>query len=105
MREFAVAILGATLLWTASAGATGCRDWDRASPATKTAIVESMIHSAISGQRGREYQVNQGQTERCLRRLAQDIEFDLDDACADFGSTGMQALNHVFKNYIWSCIH
>ena len=54
MREFAVAVLGAALLWAAPAGATNCRDWERAYPAAKTEIVEDMIESAISGQKGRQ---------------------------------------------------
>jgi hypothetical protein len=107
MREFAVAavaVLGATLLLAAPAGAADCRDWERASPERQTAIVDNMIHSAISGQRGREFQVNRGQIERCLQRLAQDIGYDFDDACSDSGSAGMQALNIIFKDYIWSCV-
>ncbi len=107
MRRFAVAavaVLGTTLLWAAPAGAIGCRDWDRASPARKTALVENMIHSAISGNRGREYQVNRGQIERCLQRSAQNMGYDFDDACADGRSAGMQALNNIFKHYVWSCV-
>ncbi len=114
MRQFAVtaevavaalAVLGATLFWAAPAGAVNCRDWDRASPARKTALVENMISSAISGNRGREYQVNRGQIERCLQRSAQNIGYDFDEACADARSAGRQALNNIFKNYIWSCVN
>jgi hypothetical protein len=104
MRELAVAVLGATLLLAAPAGATNCPDWERASPSKQTAIVENMIHSAVSGQRGREYQVNRGQIERCLLGLARDIGYDFDDACSDSGSAGMQALNNILKDYIWSCV-
>jgi hypothetical protein len=107
MRRFAVAavaVLGTTLLWAAPAGAIGCRDWDRASPARKTALVENMIGSAISGNKGREYQVNRGQIERCLQRSAQNIGYEFDDACADSRSAGMQALNNIFKHYVWSCV-
>ncbi len=103
-RRSVVAILAATLLWVAPAGATNCRDWDRASPAKKDAIVDNMISSAISGQRGRSYQVNRGQIERCLQRSAQNISYDFDDACANGRTAGMQALNTIFKNYIWSCV-
>ena len=111
MRQFAVAavaamaVLGVTLLWVAPARATSCRDWNRASPAMKPALVENMIRSAISGNKGREYQVNRGQIERCLQRSAQNIGYDFDDACADGRSAGMQALNTIFKNYIWSCVN
>ena len=110
VRQFAVAVvavvavLGATLFRAAPAGATNCRDWDRASPAKKTAIVENMIHSAIAGQRGREYQVKRGQIERCLQRSVQNIGYDFDDARADARSAGMQALDNIFKHYIWSCV-
>ncbi len=105
MRRFVVAVLGAALFWAAPAGATNCRDWERASPAEKTAIVDEMIRSAISGQRGRQYQVNRGQIERCLRRSVRDIEYDFDDSCSNARSAGMQALNKIFKDYIWSCIN
>lgn len=107
MRQFAVAavaVLGVTLLWAAPAGAVNCRDWDRASPARKTALIENMISSAISGNKGREYQVNRGQIERCLQNSAQNIGYDFDDACADARSAGRQALNSIFKNYVWSCV-
>ena len=110
MRQFAVAavaamaVLGVTLLWVAPARATSCRDWNRASPAMKPALVENMIRSAISGNKGREYQVNRGQIERCLRESAQDIEYDFEDSCANARSAGMQALNNILKHYIWSCV-
>jgi hypothetical protein len=107
MRQFAVAavaVLGVTLLWAAPAGAVNCRDWDRASPARKTALIENMINSAISGNKGREYQVNRGQIARCLQNSAHNIGYDFDDACADARSAGRQALNSIFKNYVWSCV-
>jgi hypothetical protein len=109
MRHFAVAtaatavVLGVTLLWALPAGATNCRDWDRASPARKDALIENMISSAIAGNQGREYRVNRGQVERCLQRSIRNIGFDFDDACANARSAGRQALNNIFKNYIWSC--
>ena len=31
-------------------------------------------------------------------------EYDFDDACADSRTAGMQALNNVFKDYLWSCV-
>jgi hypothetical protein len=104
MRRFVVAALGATLLWAAPAGATSCRDWERSSSEEKASIVDDMIRSAISGQRGRGYQVNRGQIERCLQGSARNIEYDFDDACSDSRSAGMQALNKIFKDYIWSCV-
>ena len=107
MREFALAtmaVLAATLFWVVPATATNCSDWDRAAPARKTALVKNMIHSAISGNRGREYKVNRGQIERCLQSSVRSIGYDFDDACADAGSAGMQALNNIFRDYIWSCV-
>ena len=104
MREFAVVVLAATLLWAAPAEATNCRDWERAYPDQKAGIIDDMIHRAISGQRGREYQVNRGRIERCLQGYARDMGYDFDDACSDSRTAGMQALNNIFKDYIWSCV-
>ncbi len=104
MRLIVVALLGATLLWAAPAEATTCRDWERASPAGKSALIESMISRAISGQKGRQYQVNRSRIERCLRMSVRNIGYDFDDACSTGRSAGMQALNTIFKNYIWSCV-
>lgn len=64
-----------------------------------------MISGAISGNGGRQYQVNRGQIERCLLRSVENIGYDFDDACADSSTAGMQALNNIFKNYIWSCVN
>jgi hypothetical protein len=104
MRRFVVAVFATILLWAAPAGATNCREWGRASPADRSRIVDGMISSAISGNRGRQYEVNRGEIERCLKRSARDIEYDFDDTCNNRRSAGMQALNIIFKDYIWSCI-
>ena len=63
-----------------------------------------MIRSAISGQGGRQYRINRGALERCLYGQARNIELDFDDACADSRTASMQALNRIFKDYIWSCV-
>jgi hypothetical protein len=62
-----------------------------------------MIESAVSGSGGRQYQVDRGAIARCLQGYAQAIEDDFDGACADSRSAGMQTLNRIFKDYIWSC--
>ena len=52
---------------------------------------------------GRQYQVDRGAVARCLQGNARSIEYDFDGACADSRTAGMQALNRIFKEYIWSC--
>ena len=87
-----------------AANAINCRSWDRLGPAQKSATIDRMIQDAVAGPRGRSYQVNRGEIGRCLQRYAQSMQNDFDDACADARTAGMQALNHIFKNYIWSCV-
>jgi hypothetical protein len=31
------------------------------------------------------------------------MSYDFDDVCSDSRSAGMQAIQSVFKNYVWSC--
>ena len=83
--------------------ATNCRDWNRMDPGRKSATVERMIQSAVSGSRGRQYHVDRVSIARCLESKARSIEYDFDGACADARTASMQALNHIFKDYIWSC--
>ncbi len=83
--------------------AVNCNDWDRMAPGQRSATIDRMIRSAISGSRGRQYQVNRGAISRCLEGNARSIEYDFDDACADSRTASMQALNRIFKDYIWSC--
>ncbi len=63
-----------------------------------------MIRSAMAGQGGRSYGVNRGAIERCLYGQSRNIEYDFDDACANSRTASMQALNTIFKNYIWTCV-
>jgi len=102
MRIFVVLVVA--LLIAPPALAISCRDWERLDSGQKRAEIDYMIESAIAGQKGREYRVNRGAIQRCLQRYAQSIEYDFDDACADSGTASMQALNRIFKNYIWSCV-
>lgn len=85
------------------ASAVTCRDWKRMAPYQKSNAVDQMIHTALSSQSGRQYQVNRGAIERCLYRQAGNIELDFDDTCLD-SRASMQALNQIFKDYIWSCV-
>ncbi len=69
----------------------------------KSATIDRMIQGAVSGSGGRQYHVERGAVGRCLQGYARSIEYDFDDACADSRTAGMQALNRIFKDYIWSC--
>jgi len=84
--------------------AISCSNWSRLAPDQKQQAIDDMIQSAITGQRGRQYQVNRRAIERCLYGQASNIELDFDDACADSRTASMQALNRIFKEYIWSCV-
>jgi hypothetical protein len=33
------------------------------------------------------------------------ITYDFDDTCADSSRAGKQALNTLFKNYVWTCVN
>ncbi len=83
--------------------AIGCREWDRMGAGQKSATIDRMIQGAVSGSGGRQYRIERGAVGRCLQGYARSIEYDFDDACADSRTAGMQALNRIFKDYIWSC--
>jgi hypothetical protein len=93
------------LLSAPPAHATDCHTWGRLGPAQKSATVDRMIQNALAGSGGRSYHVDRVAVSRCLERSAQSIQYDFDGACADSRSAGMQALNSIFKDYIWSCVH
>jgi hypothetical protein len=83
--------------------AVNCNDWKRMGPGQRSATIDRMIDSAISGSRGRQYRVDRVAVARCLEGNARSIEYDFDGACADSRTASMQALNRIFKDYIWSC--
>ena len=83
--------------------AISCKQWERMAPAQKSATIDRMSQGAVSGSGGRQYQIDRGAVGRCLQGNARSIEYDFDGACADSRSAGMQALNRIFKEYIWSC--
>ena len=92
------------LLLARPAFAITCQQWQRLGPDPKAATIDRMIQSAISGSRGRSYQVNRGAIGRCLSSRARTIEVDFDDVCSDPRTAGMNALDNTFKHYIWSCV-
>ena len=93
------------IVFATPASAINCRDWERLGPGQKEAAVYDLIETTVSGSRGREFQVNRGAIERCLQRNARNIAYNFDDTCADSGRAGMQALNTLFKDYIWTCVN
>ena len=92
------------LLLARPAFALTCQQWGRLSPDQKAATIDRMIQSAISGSRGRSYQVNRGAIGRCLASRARSIEYDFDDVCSDPRTAGMNALDNTFKRYVWDCV-
>ena len=93
------------IFFAAPAAAINCRAWERLGPDQKEAAVYDLIETTVSGSRGRQYQVNRGAIERCLQRSVRNIAHDFDDTCADSRRASMQALNKLFKSYIWSCVN
>jgi len=105
LRSIARLVSLALVLITTPAAAIDCRTWGRLGPDQKEAAVYHMIETTVSGSRGRQYQVNRGAIERCLQRNARNIAYDFDDTCANSRSAGRQALNTLFKNYVWTCVN
>ncbi len=93
------------IFFAAPAAAINCQAWEHLGPGQKEAAVYDLIETTVSGSGGRQYHVNRGAIERCLRRNARNIVYDFDDICADSRRAGMQALNKLFKNYIWTCVN
>ena len=88
-----------------SAHATGCGEWNRMSDAKKWDRIDRMIDDAISGQRGRSYQVNRNAIGRCLSSHSEDMIWDFNDLCADPDTAGMRAIHGRFKGYLWTCVN
>ena len=101
------AMLVSLVLVTAAmpAAAIDCHKWKQLGVDQQDAVIYGLIDSAVGGARGRQYQVNRGAIQRCLEQNAINIANDFDDTCSDSRSAGMQALNKVFKNYIWTCVN
>jgi len=105
LRPIASLVSLALILTATPAAAINCRTWGRLGPGQKEAAVYDLIETTVSGSRGRQYQVNRGAIERCLQRSARNIVYDFDDTCADSSRANRQALNTLFKNYVWSCVN
>jgi hypothetical protein len=101
--RFALLVL-LLLVLAPAAQAINCKSWERLGPGQRSATVDRMIQSTVAGSGGRSYRVDRGAVSRCLQRYAQSIAYDFDGACADPSTAGMQALNEIFKNYVWSCV-
>jgi hypothetical protein len=95
--------LSVVLVLAQPATAMKCSQWTRLSDEQKYQAISRMVDDAIAGQRGRQYRVNRNAIGRCLDSQIQNIFYDFDDTCADSRRAGMQALNNIFKGYIWSC--
>jgi hypothetical protein len=93
------------LLAAPSPAATiGCREWLRLDDPGKMATIDGMIADLL-GSRGkvRQYDVHRGAIARCLGENAVQMSYEFDDVCSDSRSADMQAIQRVFKNYVWSC--
>ena len=94
----------ATLVFAAPAGATRCPAWNKMGAEEKSRTVEGMIERAVAGSGARSMQVDRAAVGRCMRDQSREIEYAFDSACSDSRTASMQALNRIFKDYIWSCV-
>jgi hypothetical protein len=86
------------------AGATRCPAWVGMNPDQKSETIASMIDGAVAGSGARSRQIDRAAVGRCMHAQAREIEYAFDSTCADSRSAGMQALNRIFKDHIWSCV-
>lgn len=82
----------------------GCRDWLRLDDDQKMATIDGMI-AELAGSSGkvRQYDVHRGAIGRCLGENAIQMSYEFDDVCSDSRTADMQAIQRVFKSYVWSC--
>src|SRR5262245_1539812 len=80
-----------------------CRPWQRLNGPQKAATVPGMIDDALRSNRARQYDVNRDAMRRCLLARVTQMAIAFDDVCSDPRSADMQAINRVFKTYVWSC--
>ena len=95
--------LSVVLLLAPPASAMRCSQWTRFSDDQKYEAVARMIDDAIAGQGGRQYGMNRSAIGRCLDSQIRNILYGFDDTCADSRRASLQALNNLFKDYIWNC--
>ena len=86
------------------ASATSCQRWRRLSEDQRWDRIYRMIDDAITSQRSRQYQVNRAAIGRCLEGKVEAMYWEFDDTCANPSTARSQAINRIFKNYIWSCL-
>ena len=103
-----IALAGGLVLGLASianaAQGISCREWLRLDDEGKIATIDNMIGELVqSNGRVRQYGVRRGALARCLSDNADPMSYDIDDVCSDSRSADMQAIQRVFKNYVWSC--
>jgi len=104
-RTVAAAVAVITLVMaTSPAIATNCQSWRRMNENQRWDRVYRMIDDAISGQGGRNYQLNRAAIGRCLERHVDSMYQDFDDVCTTSKSAPGEAIDRIFKSYIWSCV-
>jgi hypothetical protein len=91
------------LVLAGPASATNCRSWLRLNAAQKEATVLGMIDDALGSNRARQYSVNREAIARCLLANGSQMMIAFDDVCSDSRTADMQAINRIFKGYVWSC--
>jgi hypothetical protein len=88
----------------ASASTIGCRDWLRLGDDQKMAAIDGMVADLLgSSGKVRQYDVHRGALGRCLSENAVQMSYEFDDVCSDSRTADMQAIQRVFKSYVWSC--
>jgi hypothetical protein len=99
------AALALGLVAAASHAATlGCREWLRLGDDEKMAAIGGMIGDLLgSSGKVRQYDVHRGAIGRCLNESSVQMSYEFDDVCSDSRSADMQAIQRVFKSYVWSC--
>lgn len=85
------------------ASAIDCREWSRLDVPRKEAAIDAMIADMLQGQKVRQYDVHRGALGRCLSERAYQMELDFDDVCSDSRTADKQAIQRIFKTYVWSC--
>jgi len=105
LRSILLAAILVSVIAPAAAHATSCSDWNRMSESRKWDRIDRMINDAITGQKGRSYQVNRNAIGRCLANHSEDMFWDFNDLCEDSNRARMNAIRTRFKDYLWTCVN
>jgi hypothetical protein len=92
------------LLALDSVAAMSCDRWRKLDVNEKATTVERMIDDALTGNRGRSYDVNRDAIARCLRSRAAEMATAFDDVCSNSRTASKQAIRDMFDTYVWSCV-